>query len=125
MPLYCYIIIEGEYDYVEHHILGHKNKYSEKEFEDLCLEIMAEHGKVKEEHITVPATLETYDRLVYTIHPQKLIKYLVNDYGFEKLELPYQEGYAIKRLPNPQPQAKYVKYVVNQNKCPFMEGLKQ
>lgn len=125
MPLYCYIIYEGEYDYVETHIIGHKNKYPQKEFDNICIEVMAKYGKVKEENITVPATLEKYDRIVYTIHPQKLIEHLVSDYGFVELDVPYNEGFKIRRLPNPQPKPEgYVRYVVRTPECPFGKGIK-
>ena len=39
MPLYCYIVETGMYDDRQAHILGHRCKYSQEEFDNICIEI--------------------------------------------------------------------------------------
>ena len=107
MSLYCYHIITGSYDDIEFHVLGHSNKYDQKEFDDICLEIMEKHGKRKHEEGHVPATLRYYNRYKYTIDSEKLMKYLINDYGFVKLNIPYQDGFLIKPIHGCEPKPNY------------------
>lgn len=104
MSLYCYHIITGAYEDIEFHVLGHVNKYDQKEFDDICLEIMEKHGKREHEESYVPATLKYYNIYVYTIDGEKLMEYLIKDYGFVKLDIPGQSGFLIKPIQGCEPK---------------------
>ena len=75
MPLYCYIVETGYYEDREANILGHATKYSQEEFDNICKEIINEHGDVEEIEYTVPATLEHVEERVYKLDSFKLIDY--------------------------------------------------
>ena len=48
MPVYCYIVETGYYEDLTANILGHTEKYSQEEFDNICIEITKEHGDVEE-----------------------------------------------------------------------------
>ena len=49
MALYCYIVETGYYDDREANVLGHSTKYSQEEFDNICMEIIKKHGEVERE----------------------------------------------------------------------------
>lgn len=125
MPLYCYNIITGEYDDIEYHTLGHENRYSQEEFGNICLEIMEKHGKKEHDEGHVPATLQYYNNYVYRMDAWKLLKYLVNEYGFIELNIPYQAGFLIKPVQSCEPKPRYIRYVVETSQnCLFSDVAK-
>lgn len=105
MALYCYIVETGEYDWRESHILGHKNKYSQEEFDDICIEITEKYGDVEEVEHTIPATLEHVEKIVYKIDGFKLLEYLVNEYGFIELNIPENDGHNVKEISRKPPKS--------------------
>lgn len=123
MPLYCYIIETGMYEDVESHVLGHSCKYSQEEFDKLCIEIMEKHGYVEEN-----AYFSSYDKcdveeIRYEIDPYRLIKFLINDYGFVELTVPIQDGHYRKEVSRtPVPPERLQKVVVKSHTCPAFEG---
>ena len=98
MPLYCYIIETGCYDDKEANILGHATKYSQEEFDNICMEIIKKHGKVEDEAYTSHLTLEEVEEVHYHINPQILIKYLVNEYDFIELDPPVNDGNIVREV---------------------------
>ena len=98
MPLYCYIIETGMYEDMESRILGHTTKYSQEEFDNICMEITKEHGQVEREAYTSHLTFEEIEEDVYKIAGHNLIKYLVSEYGFVELELPVNDGYMVREV---------------------------
>ena len=48
MPLYCYIVETGMYEDVKAHILGHTNKYSQEEFDNICIKLTEKYADVDE-----------------------------------------------------------------------------
>ena len=68
MPLYCYIVETGYYEDREANILGHANKYSQEEFDNLVIEVTEKYGDVEEIEYTVPATLEHVEEIRYKIN---------------------------------------------------------
>ena len=119
MPLYCYIVETGCYEDVCPHILGHSNKYSQKEFDNICKEIINEHGDVEEIEYTIQATLEHVEKRVYKLDSDLLIDYLIKDYGFIELDVPFNDGYMEKKIScEPVPTERLKKVVVETPKCP-------
>ena len=123
MPLYCYIIETGMYEDVEAHILGHTNKYSQDEFDKLCIEITEKHGDVEE--IAYFSSYDTSDveEIKYNIPAEKLIEYLIKDYGFIELDVPINNGHnskEVSRTPVP-PEDLTMITIESHGKCP-MDG---
>jgi len=121
MPLYCYIIETGYYEDREANILGHTNKYSQEEFDNIVIEITEKYGDVEEIEYTVAATLEDVEEIIYKIDEYELIKHLVNEYGFVELEIPVNDGVnsrEIQRTPVPTENLVKVEFKPHQ-KCPF------
>jgi len=122
MPLYCYIVETGYYEDREANILGHTNKYSQEEFDNLVIEITEKYGDVEEIEYTVPATLEHVEEIRYKINSTELIRHLVTEYGFVELEIPVNDGVnsrEISRAPGPKENLR--KVVVKTPKCPIGE----
>lgn len=119
MPLYCYIVETGYYEDRESNILGHATKYSQEEFDNICKEIINEHGDVEEIEYTVQATLEHVEKRVYKLDSSELIKYLINDYGFVEMDVPFNDGYTEEEIScEPVPTDRLQKVVVETPKCP-------
>ena len=97
MALYCYIIETGYYDDRQANILGHENKYSHKEFDNICIEITKKYGDVEVEYFS-NYDLTDVEEIKYNIDAHELIKYLVSDYGFIELNVPVNDGYNIKEI---------------------------
>ena len=98
MPLYCYIIETGYYEDREANIIGHSTKYSQEEFDNICMEIIKKHGNVEREAYSDNLTLEEVEEDVYKIAGHKLIEHLVNEYDFIELELPVNDGYMVREV---------------------------
>ena len=126
MSLYCYLILEEDYDYSDYTILGHAEKYSHEEFDDICIKIMEQHGETKPRKYTVPATLEHKEEIHYTIDIPTLIKYLIKDYGFIKLEIPVVDGFISRDIQGPSVYREliYIKAGLS-NTCPFSKELQK
>ena len=120
MALYCYIVETGEYSSRESHILGHENKYSPDEFDDLCIEITKKYGDVKEKEDFDISDLTDVKKNIYTINPYSLIEYLISEYGFVELEVPVNDGYNVKEISRkPVPRENLVKVELKPKKqCP-------
>lgn len=124
MPLYCYIVETGMYEDIQSHILGHQNKYSQEEFDDLCIEITEKYGDVEEVEYYAGFSNEHVEEIRYNISPEKLIEYLINDYGFIELNIPINNGHNtrdVSREPVP-PENLVMHRVKPVNSCPMMEG---
>jgi len=119
MPLYCYIVETGMYEDVRANILGHTNKYSQEEFDNLVIEVTEKYGDVEEIEYTVQATLEHVEEIRYKINPTELIRHLVIEYGFVELEIPVNDGVNSREISKaPVPTENLMKYVVKTPKCP-------
>lgn len=117
--LYCYIVETGYYEDIEYNILGHAKKYSQEEFDNICIEITEKHGDVDEVEHFVPADKTNVEEIIYKIDGYDLIKYLVNDYGFIELNLPYNRGYHVKEISRtPVPKENLVMHVSKLHNCP-------
>lgn len=121
MALYCYIVETGYYEDREANILGHTEKYTHEEFDNLCIEITEKYGDVEEIEYTIPATLEHVEEIRYKIDAYKLIKHLVNEYGFVELNIPVNDGVNFKEISKaPVPNENLVKVELKPKKqCPF------
>lgn len=123
MPLYCYIIETGMYEDVEAHILGHSCKYSQEEFDKLCIEIMEKHGYVEENEYYSSYDNCDVEEIIYEIDSHRLIKLLIRDYGFVELDVPIQDGHyrkEVSRTPVP-PEDLTMITIESHGKCP-MDG---
>ena len=122
MPLYCYIVETGMYEDVRANILGHTNKYSQEEFDNLVIEVTEKYGDVEEIEYTVQATLEHVEEIRYKINPTELIRHLVIGYGFVELEIPVNDGVNSREISKaPVPKENLQKVVVKTPKCPIGE----
>ena len=92
MPLYCYIIETGEYEDRESNILGHTTKYSQEEFNKICMEITEKHGDIEEIEYFSAYDKTDVKEIVYRIEAEELMKYLLKDYGFIELNIPVNDG---------------------------------
>ena len=120
MPLYCYIVETGYYEDREANILGHATKYSQEEFDNICKEIINNHGDVEEIEYTIPATLEHVEKRVYKLDSSELIKYLINDYGFVEMGVPFNDGYMEEEIScELVPTERLKKVIVKTPKCPY------
>ena len=121
MALYCYIVETGYYEDKEVNILGHETKYSQEEFDNICIEIIEKHGDVEEIEYTVQATLETVEEIRYKIDANDLISHLVYDYDFIELDLPSSDGVLSREISRePVPAENLRKVVVKpKHECPM------
>ena len=104
----------------ENQILGHATKYSQEEFDNICKEIINNHGDVEEIEYTIPATLEHVEKRVYKLDSSELIKYLINDYGFVEMGVPFNDGYMEEEIScEPVPTERLKKVIVKTPKCPY------
>lgn len=123
MALYCYIVETGYYEDVTANILGHENKYSSEEFHDLCIEITEKHGDVEEIEYFSSYDKTDVTEIRYNIDGNELIKHLVNEYGFIKLDIPVNDGYNRKEISRePVPEENLRKVVTKSAPCPWQEG---
>ena len=112
MALYCYIVETGYYEDMTVNILGHETKYSQEEFDKICIEIIEKHGDVEEIEYTVQATLETVEEIRYKIDANDLISHLVYDYDFIELDLPVSDGVLSKEISREPVPAENLRKVV-------------
>ena len=92
MPLYCYIIETGYYEDKQSNIIGHPTKYSQEEFNNICIEITEKHGDVEEvEYFSLYDKCDVKE-IVYKIDDEELLKHLIKEYGFIKLNIPVNNG---------------------------------
>lgn len=124
MSLYCYIVETGYYEDREANLLGHATKYSQEEFDDICKEIINNHGDVEDIEYTIPATLEHVEKRVYKLDSFKLIDYLIKDYGFIELDVPFNDGYMEEEIScEPVPTENLRRVVVETPKCPHAQNM--
>lgn len=120
MPLYCYIVETGMYEDVEAHILGHTTKYSQEEFDNICIKLTEKYGDVEE--IEYFSSYDTSDvkQIKYNIDSYRLIKLLIRDYGFIELNVPINDGHNTKEISRtPVPSERLQKVIVKPRfKCP-------
>lgn len=124
MPLYCYIIETGYYEDREANIIGHPTKYSQEEFNKICIEITEKYGDVEE--IEYFSAYDTTDvkQIKYNIDAEDLIEHLVNEYGFVKLDVPVNDGHNTKEISRtPVPSENLRKVEIKHTPCPFMEDM--
>ena len=121
MALYCYIVETGYYEDRTVNILGHETKYSQEEFDNICIEIIEKHGDVEEIEYTVQATLETVEEIRYKIDGNDLISHLVYDYDFIELDLPVSDGVLSREISRePVPTENLRKVIVKpKHECPM------
>lgn len=123
MPLYCYIVETGMYEDREAHILGHQTKYSQEEFNKLCIEITEKHGDVEEIEYFSNYDKSDVKEIRYNIPAEKLIECLVKDYGFVELGIPINDGYNSKEISRtPVPKENLRKVVIKTPRCPATDG---
>ena len=84
MALYCYIVETGYYEDREANILGHKEKYSDEEFDNICIEITEKYGDVEEVEYFSSYDKCDVEEIRYKIEAHDLIKHLVNEFIFSK-----------------------------------------
>ena len=119
MPLYCYIVETGYYEDREANIVGHATKYSQEEFDNICIEIAKKHGDVEEVEYFSSYDTSDVTQMVYNIDSEKLIKYLVVEHGFVKLDVPVNDGHNIKEFSRvPVEPENLVKVQVVPLRCP-------
>jgi len=124
MPLYCYIVETGMYEDVEAHILGHPKKYSQEEFDNICIEIMEKYGDVEEHEYYSSYDNCDVEEIRYVIDSYRLIKLLIKDYGFIELDVPIQDGHyrkEVSRTPVPKENLRKVTFKPTVS-CPAAEG---
>ncbi|WP_064199142.1 hypothetical protein [Brevibacillus brevis] len=73
--MYVYQVHEGSYDLYYEQLLTHNLKFTQEEFESMCLEIVS-----KPENVGVV----------------ELVEKLIEDYGFKEYEHEYQADYYIR-----------------------------
>ena len=120
MALYCYIVETGYYEDKEANILGHENKYSHEEFDNICIEITEKYGDVEEVEYFSNYDKCDVEEIKYNIDANDLIKYLVDEYGFIELNIPVNDGVNSKEISRkPVPPENLRKVVVKSVTCPF------
>ena len=123
MPLYCYIIETGMYEDREPNIIGHSTKYSQEEFNDICIKLTEKYGDVEEIEYYSAYDNTDVKQIKYNIDAEDLIEHLVNEYGFVKLDVPVNDGHNTKEISRtPVPPENLRKVVVKSNTCPFEES---
>lgn len=123
MALYCYIVETGYYEDRTANILGHTEKYSHEEFDNICIEITKKYGDVEEVEYFSSYDKSNVEEIKYKIEAHELIKHLVNEYGFIELNIPVNDGYnsrEISRKPVPPENLRMVR--VKPTHCPWQEG---
>lgn len=123
MPLYCYIVETGMYEDIEAHILGHPNKYSQEEFDDICIKLTEKYGDVEENEYYSSYDNSNVEEIRYEIDSYRLIKLLIRDYGFIELDVPIQDGHyrkEVSRTPVPPEKLRKVTFKPKVT-CPAME----
>lgn len=126
MPLYCYIVETGMYEDVSANILGHENKYNQDEFDNICIEITKKYGDVEEIEYFSNYDLSDVKEIKYNIPGEKLIEYLISDYGFVELGIPINDGHntvEVSRKPVPKENLRIVK--TETPKCPHSPELSE
>ena len=122
MPLYCYIVETGMYEDVEAHILGHTNKYSQEEFDNICIKLAEKYGDVEEIEYFSSYDKSDVKQIKYNIDSYRLIRLLIRDYGFIELNVPINDGYNTKEVSRtPVPPERLRKVVIKTPRCPAME----
>ena len=123
MPLYCYIVVTGMYEDVEAHILGHTNKYSQDEFDNICIKLTEKYGDVEEIEYFSSYDTSNVKQIKYNIDSYRLIRLLIRDYGFIELDVPINDGYNTKEISRTKvPPERLQKVVVKQiNACPMID----
>ena len=124
MALYCYIVETGYYEDKEANILGHENKYSPEEFDNICIEITEKYGDVEEVEYFSSYDKCDVEEIKYKIEGHDLIKYLVAEYGFIELDVPVNDGCnsrEISRKPVPPENLRMVR--VKPTHCPHTERI--
>ena len=122
MPVYCYIVETGYYEDLTANILGHTEKYSQEEFDNICIEITKEHGDVEEIAYFSPYDKSDVEEIVYKIEGEDLIKYLVNEYGFIELDVPVNDGHNRKEISRKRVPQENLKTVgVKPVSCPVQD----
>ena len=122
MPLYCYIVETGMYEDVEAHILGHTNKYSQEEFDNICIKLTEEYGYVEENEYYSSYDNSNVEEIIYEIDSYRLIKLLIRDYGFIELDVPVNNGHNSKEVSRtPVPPERLRKFVIKTPRCPAVD----
>ena len=98
MPLYCYIVETGMYEDVKAHILGHTNKYSQEEFDNICIKLTEKYADVEEIEYFSSYDKSDVKEIKYNIDSYRLIRLLIRDYGFIELNVPINDGHNIKEI---------------------------
>lgn len=124
MPLYCYIVETGMYEDVESHILGHTNKYSQEEFDNICIKLTEKYGYVEENEYYSSYDNSNVEEIRYEIDSYRLIKLLIRDYGFIELDVPIQDGHYRKEVSRkPVPPERLTKVTFKPKvSCPADKG---
>ena len=123
MPLYCYIVETGYYEDREADILGHKEKYSQEEFDNICIEITEKYGDVEEIEYFSNYDKTDVKEIRYKIEAPELIEHLVSEYGFIELDLPINDGYNSREISRkPVPPERLRKVVIKTPRCPAVDG---
>lgn len=125
MPLYCYIVETGMYEDVEAHILGHQTKYSQKEFDNICIKLTEKYGDVEEIEYFSNYDKSDVEEIRYNIPGETLIEYLIKDYGFVELNVPVNDGVnhiEVSRTPVPKENLRKVVVKPLRN-CPAVESV--
>lgn len=95
MPLYCYMISDTvDYDETNIHIVAHRNKYTPKEFHDICMKILNLYG-----HSTGQTTS---DGVFVHVDPEWLIHLLKINHYFIPLDLPFFDTTQHKKVYGPK-----------------------
>ena len=119
MALYCYIIETGMYEGKEVTVLGHQNKYSQEEFDNICIELTEKYGDVEEIEYFSSYDKSDVKQITYNIDSYRLIRLLIRDYGFVELDVPVNDGVNSREISRkPVPSEKLVRYEVKQPECP-------
>lgn len=123
MPLYCYIVETGMYEDVEAHILGHTTKYSQEEFDNICIKLTEKYGDVEEIEYFSSYDKSDVKQIKYNIDSYRLIKLLIRDYGFIELNVPINDGHNTKEVSRtPVPPERLRKVVIKTPRCPAVDG---
>lgn len=123
MPLYCYIVETGMYEDVQAHILGHTTKYSQEEFDNICIKLTEKYGDVEEIEYFSSYDKSDVKQIKYNIDSYRLIRLLIRDYGFIELNVPINDGHNTKEVSRtPVPPERLRKVVIKAPRCPAADG---
>ena len=124
MPLYCYIIETGYYEDKEANILGHPTKYSQEEFNKICIEITEKYGDVEEIEYFSAYDKTDVEEIRYKIDAEELMDHLINEYGFIELDIPVNDGVQhIEVSRKPVPPENLRKVTIKHHKCSFEDRI--